>query len=241
MPDDLDELIRDVNRLSLKRMNNSDIIRASDKLVDILKRYFGAQARDLIRLLGNPPDIANLPETFYQSLTDGQVAILEPYLADVYVERAQRLIQSTTFRPSWSIINKAGRDWARQYTYDMVKGITATSRELISRAVWDFMSGAEMTINDLSSQLTDIFGEVRATMIARTEVTRAAVEADRMTVREIQRENPNINLVPVWNARNGEQACPDCEPLDGLEYGKGWTEYPPLHPNCYCTVDYELR
>jgi SPP1 gp7 family putative phage head morphogenesis protein len=81
----------------------------------------------------------------------------------------------------------------------------------------------------------------RAKMIARTETIRA-LNGARVAGFEQAISDGYVNgdtAKMVWVATDG--ACPECELLDGEEAdvgeGFGEVDYPPLHPDCRCTVD----
>ena len=78
-------------------------------------------------------------------------------------------------------------------------------------------------------------------MIARTEVTRAAVEGERALVKEtndIVSQHGIDPMVPIWQTRNDEIVCPICGPKHNKEIKDG--EYPPAHPRCRCWVTHRL-
>ena len=43
----------------------------------------------------------------------------------------------------------------------------------------------------------------------------------------------------IWQTAVTEASCGVCVSLNGLAQGDGWTELPPLHPYCRCTVKVE--
>ncbi len=82
----------------------------------------------------------------------------------------------------------------------------------------------------------------RAEVIARTEITRAAVKGERDTWEEAANRglyDPS-KYVRVWMATEDDRLCDECEPLDETEVEMD-EEFPggdpPLHPNCRCTVN----
>jgi hypothetical protein len=78
-------------------------------------------------------------------------------------------------------------------------------------------------------------------MIAITEVTRAAAEGERATVREIAKEG--IKMVEVWQTKNDEIVCTICGPRHGKKVGDGWSrnDGPPAHPRCRCWINHEFE
>jgi len=152
----------------------------------------------------------------------------------------------------WALVNEAASEWARRYTYDLVRGITNHTREALQRAVGDFFEEG-LTRGDLEGQLSSLFGPVRAEMIAVTEVTRAAAEGQQGLVSEVAAQG--IEMVDTWSTRNDELVCPICGPLHGRDadgYDAGRTPYwmhpvsgqrygkPPAHPRCRCNDNWRL-
>lgn len=78
--------------------------------------------------------------------------------------------------------------------------------------------------------------QVRAETIARTETLRASNEGQK----ELWRQAEEMGLLDrrmkqMWIAT--EDACPECEELDGTTIGMDEDfDGPPLHPNCRCTI-----
>ena len=144
----------------------------------------------------------------------------------------------------WALVNEAAVNWGTRYTYDLVTGINETSRRVLQTSIPQYFEEA-MTQGELRSRLTGTFGPVRAEMIARTEVTRAAVEGQRATVREADKLLSKYGIKPmveVWQTRNDEIVCPICGPRHGKEEGDGWTkdDGPPAHPRCRCWTNHKL-
>ena len=83
-----------------------------------------------------------------------------------------------------------------------------------------------------------MFGEVRAQMIATTEITRAQSEAAAMYKRELDKRG--VETVERWVTAEDEHTCLDiCEPLDNTMrdvWGQQFPDGPPAHPNCRCGI-----
>lgn len=44
------------------------------------------------------------------------------------------------------------------------------------------------------------------------------------------------NQTYVWITDFDEGTCSVCGALHGTLYGKDWTRFPPVHPNCRCSI-----
>ena len=193
----------------------------------------------LLEYLGDPPRFENVPPEFWDEAGRELLQALSPFGERVYLDSARRMLETVSIGVDWGLVNQAAFDWAETYTYDLVRGINDTSRQALQRAVSSYYRD-QLTQGDLRNRLSSIFGPVRAEMIARTEVTRAAVEGERATVREIEKEG--IRMVEVWQTRNDEIVCPICGPRHGKREGDGWTKNdgPPAHPRCRCWTIHEF-
>jgi len=223
------------------------------QLAKILGRLQKAQLTRLLEYLGDPPRIENVPTEFWEEVGKELLEALAPFLAKIYLTEAEALLRANpAIGVDWALVNEAASTWARQYTYDLVRGITDHSRGALQRAVGDFFSEA-LTRGELESRLSGLFGPIRAEMIAVTEVTRAAAEGQQGLVTEVAAVG--IEMIDSWSTRNDELVCPICGPLHGRDadgYDAGRTPYwvhptsgerygkPPAHPRCRCSDQWRL-
>jgi SPP1 gp7 family putative phage head morphogenesis protein len=128
-------------------------------------------------------------------------------------------------------VNTNALEWAKQYRYSLIKGITDTTRTQTQKAVSDWIqSGAPLEA--LEQVLEKTFGVVRAKMIAQTESTRVYAQANRAAF-----ESTGLVDEVMWNTARDDLVCPSCGPLDGTHIGIGDIDaYPPAHINCRCWV-----
>ena len=208
--------------------------RVEARLARALAKDGGQIARELLDLLGDPPQLANITSETWQTIADRYSGALSPVMEQVFVDAAGQMMRGTGFGMDWGLVNQAAADWSRQYTYNLVRGINATNQQLLQSAVNDFFN-TSMTNADLRARLLRAYGPVRAEMIATTEVTRAAVEGEREIVNELGRQGALMKA--IHQTAHDERVCPICGPRHGQEITDG--RYPPLHPRCRCFVIYE--
>jgi len=134
------------------------------------------------------------------------------------------------------------REWASTYAYNLVRGINATSRAALQSAVTRWVSNGQ-PLDKLVEELSPIFGEKRASIIASTEVTRSFARGSQAAWEQSQNEI-GVQWVQIWNTANDEivQNCPICYPMNGVTAplgqkfihpgGLGAFEAPPAHPRC---------
>jgi hypothetical protein len=210
-----------------------------DELEKQLARKLGGLQRrqmgKLLELMGDPPDLNNVPHTFWDDIGMELGQVVLPFEERVYLEAAQRLMSESPVGVDWSLVNEAASNWSRNSGSQLIKDISATSRRATQEAVANYYEQA-WTMGDLRKKLSNIYSPVRAEMIAVTEVTRAAAEGEKGMVGELRKQG--INMTPIWQTNNDELVCPICGPKHDKEIKDG--EYPPAHPRCRCWVNHEL-
>jgi hypothetical protein len=134
-------------------------------------------------------------------------------------------------------VNLAALEWARTYTYDLVRGLTDTTRKTVAEATSAFLGTPGMDRADLEKMLAPAFGNTRASAIAVTEVTRASSRAAIQTQTELA--GLGLSMTRIWYTLLDERVCPVCGPLHGkteTEWAVQYPAGPPAHPGCRCAV-----
>ena len=221
-----------------------------------IAKLSGAQMDKLLSQLGNPPRVDNVPASFWREYGNELRALLEPLLRRLYVEQAGRLGADVgRSRIDWALVNESAAAWARDYTFDLVKGVIDTARGSVDTNLQTLLREAvaggfedSLTNAQIAERLTAAFGPARAEMIAVTETTRAAA-AGEMAIADQLRES-GVTMRAAWNTSEDELVCSICEPLDGVHEnaGGGWTspttgetiDAPPAHPYCRCFLTHTL-
>ena len=82
-------------------------------------------------------------------------------------------------------VNKQAQDWAEEHAAELIQGIDETTRDGVKRLVAKSLENG-WSPQELSDALRDdyLFSDVRAEMIARTEVAKADVEGNISLYRE---------------------------------------------------------
>lgn len=212
-------------------------------LARVISKEQRAELERLIELLGNPPLLENVPPEFWASCEAGLLAAIEPQLTNIYLLQAEAFMADIGIGISWDLINQGAVNFARTYGYNLVKEIRQNTQSgvadilsLLQQEIPTFYeTGVDLEM--LESRLMRWFGPVRAEMIAVTETTRAATEAERLIVEELFKTY-NIRMIPYWNTENDERVCPICAPRDGKEIKDNI--YPPAHPRCRCWTTYRM-
>ena len=176
-------------------------------------------------------------EFAYEGLAEELRAAVEPELTHLVLDNALRLSVEVGIGFDPAIINTEALRWAREYTYEWVQGLTATTRRQLQEVVSAFVETPGMTIGDIKDLIEPAFGPVRAEMIAVTETTRAYSMATNEMQGLLQREVPELATTRIWNTLNDELVCPVCGPLEGAPESVWSSQFPsgpPAHVNCRC-------
>lgn len=207
------------------------------KLARSLGRINQQASERVIEALGDPPNMANLSTAFWDEIGKELQGVLQPTLEQVFKESAQQMLTSQPIGVEWSLVNERAARWAREYSFELVRGMNERSRAALQEQVAGFFED-KRTLGDLRDSISSLFGPVRSEMIAVTETTRAAVQGEIGFAQELQKLG--LRTVQVWQTNNDDITCPLCGPLNQKRQGDGWAEPPPAHPRCRCWTSTEV-
>lgn len=134
----------------------------------------------------------------------------------------------------WTLAHTEASRFASQYSYDLVRGMNATTRTQLQIAVDEWFTNPD-SLGMLRRQLEPTFGARRAQLVAQTETTRSAAEGSIAGY-----EQSGVVAEMEWATVNDERVCPVCGPLNGKRAPlRGTFEggvRAPAHPGCRCFV-----
>lgn len=191
----------------------------------------GVSGVDLGKLTSAPTRVTGTFSTARDALRQ---ALIEG--VDLGVKTADGQFKGIGFGFDYTLVNKDARQWADNYSYELVSGISETTQAHLRQTIKQWIDNG-LPLRNLKRELAPIFGRDRAELIAVTEVTRAYAEGNRIAygasgvVEEI-----------IWRTSNDERVCPVCGPLADrfapLKTGFAGvrTGFPPAHPRCRCWI-----
>ena len=188
--------------------------------------YMQAVAEQIVN--GQSPDTRNM---------DDRILVLI-LLALIGAATANTLQRGAALGVSLSIddINRAAQTWARDYSFNVVRGINETTRQAISNAVQQYASTPGMTVDDVARLLEPTFGQRRASTIATTEITRAYSQAAQIT--QGQLADRGVITKQRWVTWRDDRVCPICAPLHNTyDWDTSFIFGPPAHVNCRCWLE----
>lgn len=210
-------------------------------LLDALGAVNADTLKRVLDALGDPPDPARLTPELWAEIEVATRGALQPALENAFLAAAEAASADAGISIAWDTVNVRAADWARQYSFDLVRGINDNSRTMLQQTVSSFLE-TPTTNAALQEKIARVFGASRAENIAVTEITRAATEGERTAVAEIEVELRQSGLKPVaiWLTANDSLTCPVCGPRNGKRQGDGWEVPPPAHPRCRCAIRHEF-
>lgn len=228
-----------------------DLITRSDWEAELARRFSANMRANLKKLLvhlGDPPNMDDVPASFWTEMESGLQNELHPVMMDIYIESAEQMLGATPLGVDWGIVNEGAAVFADEYAFSLVTQITDTQRKATQDWVARFYRDG-LTLDDLKAGLAKPYGPVRAELIASTEVTRAAVQGEIGFLQELVASG--IPVKRDWATSEDEDVCVICVPL-GEHDPVGFTEYfihpisgtpydqPPAHPRCRCWLNYDI-
>ncbi len=248
------EIKMKARRVNPGSVDPNDEAALQDEIDSILKKY-----TDL--LSGYIKQGKPVPDSFYAQMSSELGGVLEDSLANVYLSSAidtqAALDNVIPISIDWSRPNENAQAWARQYTFDLVRGLQDTTQEQVQANIASLQKDLSdffekpTTLSEIRGNIgkyipdwQDRLGRVwssdeRAKMIATTEITRASVQGDLDSVRFLSTDY-GIDMIPIWQTSRDEKVCPICGPLHNKRQGDEWSDPPPAHVNCRCAISFEL-
>ena len=244
-----------VQRRDRREPGRTEKEKAEDELSALMRRYFTRQAENIrVRLEVEYP-IRKATVTIPPSWLQDDLFWEDPeFMADLIILLTQSAKGGVDlFRIETSLgidftgVNTDAAKWAREYAYDLIKGITETTRGAVSEAITAFVETPGMTIGDTMGMLQSAaYSEIRARMIATTEITRSYAQGNQLAGEAMKQEFPDVKVVKRWFTNNDDRVCDICGPLDGEEveidekFSSG-DDNPPAHVNCRCWTSTRTR
>lgn len=173
--------------------------------------------------------------SFWEDERERLFELLMPLIGKTALEGARTSLdelEEIGIGVDWRLVNEAVKKWAEEYTFDLVKGITETSRDFLQSELSEWIGSGE-PLDALLEKLEPMWGPVRAEMIGVTETTRAFAEGNLVTWRE-----SGMVEGKRWMTGEDELVCEICGPLAGMEDAldgdfDGIGD-PPAHVRCRC-------
>jgi HK97 family phage portal protein len=157
------------------------------KLFQVVRAVLSNEAQRIsAEMVGRGQDAVTDPATWtaHEARLKNEIGPVVERLAQYGVEQARRrLLNVAPPDVNWNLVNERAIDWARQYTFELVKGIADTTRDELQRATSEWIESGK-PLSELVEAIARIrlpgeggkpiepFSPSRARSIAVTEATR---------------------------------------------------------------------
>ena len=183
-----------------------------------------------------PPHANDISAEFWNEHRSRMTAGMSPVMLENFILQAEDMMDGFPgIGVDWGLVNIAAADWARDYTFGLVSQMIIPKQRALQKLIAQYFDES-MTQGELRRYLTYVFPTSRVATVARTEVTRAAVQGELEVINQLRRNG--INMTPTHRTRMDELVCPICGPRANNVITDN--VFPPLHPNCRCEVSWSV-
>lgn len=212
---------------------------AEGKFGVLLRGVSRRHRKDLERLMGDPPDINNVPPEFWERVKRDNEERLLAVMLLLFAGSAEatgKIKRTTTTDTGETIAQRAERYAAERSAFvsDKIVDTTKKNLERVSQK-WREMTAKGIPVPKavIVDATRTQFGDARAQTIATTEVTKARTEGDR----EGAFVRFGRSVLQVWTLGPCKH-CTFCPMVAGTDiscWGQ-FSEGPPAHVNCCCSI-----
>lgn len=196
-----------------------------------MEKLHAKQERELVNLMGNPPSMANVPETYWQKNKREIEALLLLFLAGVFATSANAHGAKRAHLKSNQWVQSRAAQVAEQH----VRKTRETLRQ--QQQEWQAQESPNQQRRSARDSVRTQFEPSRAENVAASETTAATSAGAETGVRE----RDAVSQSDRWRTEEDGRVCPVCSPLNGSTRRR-WSRFfpsgPPAHPRCRCWIDY---
>ena len=222
-----------------------------------LSRLSSRHRRELLALLGDPPDASRVTAEFWSRVERERQAELLVLLLSVYMasqmQHSEELLPGPVAGAVAGPLSQAGRVWSETRAAEVARGAVEGMRAALAQraATWAELGDA-VTRQMVADDVADVISPTQDAVTAATETTAAQTAGTNAVVQAAQVSG--FNLVTRWKTERDDRVCPVCRPLDNkipdlwgpvletlVAPGGGRAVDaitanggPPAHPNCRC-------
>lgn len=197
-----------------------------------LRKLSKSHQRELTSLLGSPPNLKNVPDSFWNKVQEEQERALAIILFIIFIASAN---QHGLARGKAETQAKV---YADSRASEVAKGYVKTTKERFKVAARDWKKSKETPPqSEVNERVESILGGERQNGVVVTEVTAATSAGSEFAVNSIH----GLDEYDLWFTMDDSGVCPVCEPLHQTvrsTWTKTYSGGPPGHPNCRCWIDY---
>lgn len=201
-----------------------------------------ARHRSQLRtLLGNPPDVRRVPETFWLRVQREQEDEMTALLLLIFLASGDEHATAAGVNVTRELVVQAegaGVDFARKRASLVSTGFVQHSRDMLQTAGERWArSGGDIPATDIDGTLDSLFGDRRIGGVAANETTQAQYSGADYIIRD----TVGVSELDTWFTRTDGLVCEICAPLHREPRSVWETRFPqgpPAHPWCRCWIEY---
>ena len=214
-----------------------------------LARLLADERRELVALLGNPPDVANVPDAYWIALRDKLRRQLVNYAIIFYLLYQDDLSLALPALPV-GVPNRQRRaaEFAASHADTIATRYTARTRDYLSQADptgFDLdQLRRPMVPPDLSRRLVIATGPAVVERMAVGTVTGASTRSHMDLDDQFRAAGAQVSA--IWRTEEDDRVCRVCGPLNGTSQDYWAARFPAgpgdeVHPNCRCWLESDVR
>lgn len=201
-----------------------------------------SQRRELVKILGNPPDFSKVRQadwSRWQKEQEAVLLILMSGFAYSYMQQSVRDVVDQNPEIDWTEVDKATAD--KYYMKTVLQRSRWASGKITDTTKRRFSERSRRTAEQVDANLKasriaeELLSGSRSEMVVRTEMSGAYTCATFAIANALRKKGLTVWL--IWQLRPCEH-CEVCPMLDGTteEFWKKVSSGPPIHPSCCCRL-----
>jgi len=197
----------------------------------------GKHRRELASLLGSPPDINRVPQSFWVKVQKETEEEISAILLLIFLASSSQYSPADSGAIFQGFMSQAGKQWSEGRSKAVAAGYVQNSQERLNQFGQKWAENPETPKSDVAQDLISLFGPDRAEGIGITESTNAISAGGEAAISQ----SGGISQDDKWITERDGKVCPICSPLDNtgrpiwsLKFPSG----PPAHPRCRCYLKY---
>lgn len=222
----------------------ADRLEHAEQLTRKLQKLNQAHARELRKLLGTPPNPANVGKSFWNRVEKEQADELAAALILIFVASygVHRGWGDDKPASEVDLRNDKAETWVDRRVEKVTGDMRSHSVDILDAAgkAWDIKirDGDDIPADEIDQVIDRIFGPGRAEAIGLTETQEAMVNGGRAGVKDSGVEVTvywgHTSFRPAGHSGAGSKPCPICTPMEGLPQSQWGGKSIPSHPRCDC-------
>ncbi len=227
-----------MGRMGIVQLHNREQLERSFE--KRLNRLSAKHRAELIKLMGNPPDFDNVPQSFWKKVEREREQEILAMLLLLYILSSSQhgAKESQAISRAELFARPRAKQVARRYT----QHVRNTLRDKLTVKTTTTLAPDQKAKKPPSRRKVafDVFTPASDSTTAITLST----EAESIAAEQAKQETNSLSGLDEWVTEEDGRVCPICAPLDGTKRGVWAAKFPqgpPAHPRCRCQIIYSSQ